>query len=344
MKRNITLLDWMFVLMIFFLAGMAIGVRASYGQRSVEQAFNNASEFQSWEDELRQRERLVTERNAQQQAANQQAARALTERIQAHNQQVQQREQRLRQQYEQHLQGQQTDAIQREEALQTQLKKQKEQAALEHLHQGMQMQALLERLQSTERIQQAKNIPERAYGYAEKPVPEKQNQPAQIKAPVQPIPQQQSQPSTTVLLFQQPAPPPPVVPQTTQLKTIVNGIDQIETKVVLPSRLEVDQLEAVKKIADNGVIIAQQRLGLEQGDMTSQTALAQLSVWKEFVLWGLMLSIPFLLTMFWIAKQAAVGWHAWQQNKLDYKLKELASAERQIAMSNSTYHSSQKRR
>jgi len=331
MKRELNTFDWIIFLIICCLAGITVGIRASFGQTPVEQTMHTASQFQSWEDELRQREQLIAERNAQQLTANRQAAAALAERIQAHNHDVQQR-----------LQQQQTAATQRETALKAILKTQQEKAALQRLHQGMQMQAILERFQPAVPSRQTNNIPERAYGYSDKTVPEQSAPSPEIKPPTESpyrtIPQ--AVPPTTIQILQQPAPLATVAPLTTRIKTTINGIDQIETQAVLPSELEVKQLDAVKKIADNGVIIAQQRLGLEQRDITARTALASLSIWKHFVLWGLVLSIPFLMTIFWMIRRMALGWHSWQQDKLDYKLKELASAERQIAMSNKTFRSS----
>ena len=62
----------------------------------------------------------------------------------------------------------------------------------------------------------------------------------------------------------QPTPLPPVAPQDSRIQTTVDGIDHIETKAILPEHLVVDQLDAIKKIADNGTLIAQQRFAVEQ--------------------------------------------------------------------------------
>lgn len=138
---------------------------------------------------------------------------------------------------------------------------------------------------------------------------------------------------TTIMIFQPPTPLPKVEPQDSQIHTIINGIDQIETKAILPEHLGVDQLEAMKKIADNGTMIAQQRLAVEQYRIDSTSKVEWLRLSKGFVLWGLLLSIPFLITISWIARNVLRGWRDWQRDRLTYKLQELESLERQIMMS-----------
>lgn len=135
---------------------------------------------------------------------------------------------------------------------------------------------------------------------------------------------------TTITVIQQPPPLPtpiPPAPQDTRIQTTINGIDQIETKAILPEHLVVDQLDAVKKIADNGTLIAQQRFALAQYQINQEAELEYLRIVKSFVLWGFLLSIPFLLTSYWILKHVFAGYRAIKQDHLAYKLKELESAE-----------------
>jgi hypothetical protein len=155
-----------------------------------------------------------------------------------------------------------------------------------------------------------------------------------------------SAPHTSITVIQPPTPIPTIVPQEqdTKVKTTVNGIDNIETTAVLPEHLAVEQLEAVKKIADNGTLIAQQRFAFEQYKINTETELAWWQITKSFILWGFLLSIPFIVTIYWVAKNVLTGWHVWRKEKLqfsleqqkreiEYKLRELESAERQIEMS-----------
>ena len=133
---------------------------------------------------------------------------------------------------------------------------------------------------------------------------------------------------TIVQAAPQPMPLPTVAPQDSRIQTTVNGIDHIETKAILPERLAVDQLDAIKKIADNGTLIAQQRFAVEQYKINSDAQLEWLRIAKGFTLWGFLFSIPFLLTLYWIAGNIAKGWRSWQKDKLEYKQKELETAER----------------
>jgi hypothetical protein len=143
---------------------------------------------------------------------------------------------------------------------------------------------------------------------------------------------------TTITILQQPTPLPPVVPQDTRIQTTVDGIDHIETKAILPETLVVDQLEAVKKIADNGTLIAQQRFAVEQYKITSDAGLEYLRIVKSFILWGFLMSIPFIITAYWVFKNLLSGYHTLQKERLEHKLKELESAERQIAMTEKQFH------
>ena len=124
----------------------------------------------------------------------------------------------------------------------------------------------------------------------------------------------------------------------TRMNTTVNGIDDIRTRAVLPEHLTIEQLHAVKKIVDNGVLIAQQRFGLEQYEMETTHQVSRLRETKSFVLWGLLLSIPFLMTSYWGLKRLAIAWRNWRRDFLEHKLRELESVERQIAGSEHQYH------
>lgn len=144
-----------------------------------------------------------------------------------------------------------------------------------------------------------------------------------------------SKSQTMITVIQQPTPLPtvaPAAPQDSRIQTIVNGVDHIETKAILPEHLVVDQLDAIKKIADNGALIAQQRFAVEQYKINSETQLEWLRITKSFVLWGFLFSIPFIVTVYWITRNVAVGWRNWQKEVLEFKQKELESAER-ITMS-----------
>ncbi len=76
-----------------------------------------------------------------------------------------------------------------------------------------------------------------------------------------------SKSQTMITVIQQPTPLPTVARlcrRIPAIQTIVNGIDHIETKAILPEHLVVDQLDAIKEIADNGTLIAQQRFAVRQ--------------------------------------------------------------------------------
>lgn len=134
--------------------------------------------------------------------------------------------------------------------------------------------------------------------------------------------------NVTLITVQQPTPLPTVAPQDSRIQTTVNGLDNIETKAILPEHLGVDQLDAIKKIADNGTLIAQQRFAVEQYRINTETQLEWLRISKSFVLWGFLFSIPFLLTLYWIMRNAVAGWRGWQKDKLEFKQKEWEIAER----------------
>lgn len=150
-----------------------------------------------------------------------------------------------------------------------------------------------------------------------------------------------SKPQTMITIIQQPTPLPTVAPPApldSRIQTLVNGIDQIETKAILPERLAVDQLDAIKKIADNGTLIAQQRFAVEQYKINSDAQLEWLRIAKSFVLWGFLFSIPFIVTVYWITRNIAVGWRNWQKEVLEFKQKELESAERITMSDHEKYH------
>ena len=128
---------------------------------------------------------------------------------------------------------------------------------------------------------------------------------------------------TTITVIHQPTPPPVTPPQKSSIQTTVNGIDRIETQAILPEQLAVDQMEALKKIADNGTLIAQQRFGLEQYKINQEMELEYLRLVKSFVLWGFLASIPFMLTSYWIFKNVFSGYRTLQKDQREYKLKEL---------------------
>ncbi|MCP4405536.1 MAG: hypothetical protein GY801_50565 [bacterium] len=128
---------------------------------------------------------------------------------------------------------------------------------------------------------------------------------------------------TTITVIQQPTPIPVAPPQKSSIQTTVNGIDRIETQAILPEQLAVDQMEALKKIADNGTLIAQQRFGLEQYKLNQEMELEYLRLVKSFVLWGFLASIPFLLASYWIFKNVFSGYRTLQNDRCAYRLKEL---------------------
>ncbi|PIE33025.1 hypothetical protein CSA56_13300 [candidate division KSB3 bacterium] len=135
---------------------------------------------------------------------------------------------------------------------------------------------------------------------------------------------------TTITVIHPPSPPPVKAPQDTRIQTVVNGVDQIETRAILPEHLVVDQLDAVKKIADNGTRIAQQRFGLEQYKIQEELKLEYLNIVKSFVLWGFLMSIPFLLTGYWILQRILISITAMRQQPLNAQPK-LARTESQSA-------------
>ena len=137
-----------------------------------------------------------------------------------------------------------------------------------------------------------------------------------------------SKSQTMITVIQQPTPLPTVAPQDSRIQTIVNGIDHIETKAILPEHLVVDQLDAIKKIADNGTLIAQQRFAVEQYKINSEAQLEWLRITKSFVLWGFVFSIPFILTIYWITRNITIGWRNWQKDVYELQQKQYDTADR----------------
>lgn len=136
---------------------------------------------------------------------------------------------------------------------------------------------------------------------------------------------------TTITIIQQPTPLPTVAPpepQDSRIQTVVNGVDHIETKAILPERLAVEQLEAIKQIADNGTLIAQQRFAVEQYKINSDAQLEWLRIVKSFTLQGFLCSIPFVFAVYWVVSQAVKGWLGWKKEKFAHERKELEIAER----------------
>ena len=131
-------------------------------------------------------------------------------------------------------------------------------------------------------------------------------------------------------------------PQDTRIQTTVEGIDHIQTKAILSGNLAAEQLETVKKIVTNGTSIAEKRLELERIKINSEKNLELLRIAQSFILWGFVASIPFIVTLYWILKNILRAYHMLQKEELEYKLKELESAERQIALTEKHYSSSQK--
>ncbi len=128
------------------------------------------------------------------------------------------------------------------------------------------------------------------------------------------------------------------------------GMDQIQTMTILPQQLSSDQADVIRNMSETGVALAQQRFAIEQFRIQADTELAWLRITRNFILWGLLVSIPFILTMYWIAKNMAVGLRGWQKEKMEHRLRqqqaehefelqELHSAERLIAASDETEQS-----
>jgi hypothetical protein len=135
---------------------------------------------------------------------------------------------------------------------------------------------------------------------------------------------------TTITVIPPPTPVPAAPPQHSRIHTTVNGIDRIETQAVLPEQLAVDQMEALKQIADNGTLIAQQRFGLEQYKLSQEMELEYLRLVKSFVLWGFLASIPFLFTSYWIFKHLFSGYRSLQRDRNEYALKEQELTDKMI--------------
>lgn len=281
--------------------------------KSVEEAMLEAANVQTWKQHLRQREAVLNHRDAsiQQQIRQQQQANTHLQ------QDVVRRESALQQQF-QHLQQ---ESATREAVLQQQLDQQQEAIASNRLQQGMQpANALYEVMQRQQQQPSPQSTPDL-------------NDHSIFLQGVAPKKPQAHK--TNILVFQAPTPlPPPTLPEPldTRIQTTINGIDQIETTAILPDTLQVPQLEAVKKIADNGVIVAQQRFVVEQQKIGSAARLSRLRITKSFVLWGLLLFIPLLLTLSWMVRKAVGGWQQWQREKLAYKVKELEAIEGQMAV------------
>ena len=128
----------------------------------------------------------------------------------------------------------------------------------------------------------------------------------------------------------------------------MNGTDQIQTMMALPSQLSPEQADAIRHAAATGAALAQQRFAIEQFRIQADTEQDYLRITRNFTLYGVIVSIPFLLTIYWIAKHAASGMHSWQKEDQEYRLrqqqaeheftlKELQSAERVIAASDEKY-------
>ncbi len=308
---------------------------------SAENLLKKASDLETWRQQLRYYEQQLAGREEtvfgklevlqqQYQQGMQQAAgreNALRRQLR------QQQENAGNRAFQTELQQQQKEARQREAALQRQLEEQRARTAYARLQQGMRSSTLQNLLQ--DRQSQASGQgpqQEKSSGDADKRIPRESPTHAEsVSGWTQPaLPPAHPQPSTHIVIFEAPIPIATVAALESKIDTTVNGIDNIETKAILPENLSVEQLEAVKKITDNGTLIAQQRLGLEQFQLDTSTQLSRLRVVKGLVLWGLLFSIPTLLTLYWIVRNIALGWREWQQEKLSYTLKELERVERHI--------------
>lgn len=124
----------------------------------------------------------------------------------------------------------------------------------------------------------------------------------------------------------------------------INGTDQFQTMTILPQQLSPGQADTIRHMTTTGVTLAQQRFAIEQFRIQADTELAYLRITRNFALWGMLASIPFLLAVYWIAKNTAALLHGWQKETQEYRLRqqqaehdftlrELQSAERLIAAS-----------
>ncbi|MCP4459567.1 MAG: hypothetical protein GY816_16320 [Cytophagales bacterium] len=92
----------------------------------------------------------------------------------------------------------------------------------------------------------------------------------------------------------------------------------------------------------NGKVIAEQRLGLEQHRINTDAANTQYAINTEaqlehfrivqsFTLWGFLLSIPLVIILLKAIKWGFGEWKALSKMKIEYKLKEIAAAEKLVA-------------
>ncbi|MCP4405537.1 MAG: hypothetical protein GY801_50570 [bacterium] len=323
--------------------------------RSAEHTLKKASNLETWQQQLRyyeqqlaEREQTVSGKIETSQYQYQQGMQQAAEREEVLLRKLQQQQEEARNQaFHTQLEQQQEGARQREAVLQRQLEAQQERAAYERLQQGMQSSKLQNLLQERQSQVSGQNTQQaQVYGYSNKQSPrntqtQQTTSEPQVNLPAPPV--TQPKPSTHILVFDAPTPVATIATLESKINTTVNGIDRIETRAILPETLSVEQLEAVKKITDNGALIAQQRLGLEQFQLDTSTQLSRLRVVKGFVLWGLLFSIPTLLTVYWIVRNIALGWRTWQQDTLEYKLKELESVERQLRMTDRQFDADHQR-
>lgn len=119
----------------------------------------------------------------------------------------------------------------------------------------------------------------------------------------------------------------------TQMPTQIKRSPQGATELLLSDELVAEQTQLITKITEHDTLLAQQQFALEQYKISTAAKLERLRIVLRFIVWCLLVSIPLLGTFYWGLKNIWHAYHALQKEKLVYQLQELASAERQIALS-----------
>lgn len=143
---------------------------------------------------------------------------------------------------------------------------------------------------------------------------------------------------TTLITQVLPTPAPIIPKQDIRTAFEIQGVDDIEIKGILPETLDANGLDAVKNFVQSGTLVAQQRFAVEQYKINSDAQLEWLRITKSFVLWGFLFSIPFIVTVYYVTRNIAAGWRNWQKEVLEFKQKELESAERITMSDYEKYH------
>ena len=72
------------------------------------------------------------------------------------------------------------------------------------------------------------------------------------------------------------------IPAGTGIETVIKGIEDVETHIILRGRTSPEQSEVVKKILENNLSLLQQHFNIERQRIDSEAELEYLRIFKKF--------------------------------------------------------------